>query len=434
MPIDWVGQMPNAMISVILVGAWKYFPFVVISVLARLQTIPDHLYEAATMDGAGAWGRFFDITLPQLREVLFIVILLRAIWDFKEFDLIYLLTGGGPVTSTQTLPLLVYKQAFALNEMGGASAVAVLMMLFMLGFMIALLPLRPADGELSDEAVRPVASPVQPLRLDDRGRRVVPADLDDRHLAQAADRAVPHPAQPAAGQRHLRALSTSSCSSTKFLTYFGNSVIVSVATTVLVIVVGVLGAHSLVRFSYPGRERLAQLVLFTYLLPSVVLIIPLYLMLVSLGLANTLFSLTIAYTTFALPFALWLLRSFMAGIPQDLEAAAMVDGASRMGAFFDVILPQALPGIISTAVFTFILAWNEYLYRPGAGEPGLRAHADDRRHHHAGHVLPHRMVDADGRLGDDERAGDRRLRLPAEAPDPRLRRGRRQGLSASWPR
>ena len=63
-------------------------------------------------------GRFFDITLPQLRDVLFIVILLRAIWDFKEFDLIYLLTGGGPVTATQTLPLLVYKQAFALNEMG----------------------------------------------------------------------------------------------------------------------------------------------------------------------------------------------------------------------------------------------------------------------------------------------------------------------------
>ena len=159
MPIDWVGQMPNAMISVILVGAWKYFPFVVISVLARLQTIPDHLYEAATMDGAGAWGRFTDITLPQLREVLFIVILLRAIWDFKEFDLIYLLTGGGPVTSTQTLPLLVYKQAFALNEMGGASAVAVLMMLFMLGFMILYFRYGRRDGELSDEAFRPVAQP-----------------------------------------------------------------------------------------------------------------------------------------------------------------------------------------------------------------------------------------------------------------------------------
>jgi multiple sugar transport system permease protein len=135
MPVDWLGTMPNAMVSLILVGAWKYFPFVVIAVLARLQTIPDELYEAATMDGAGAISRFWDITMPQLREVLVVIVLLRAIWDFKEFDLIYLLTGGGPVISTQTLPLLVYKEAFALNEMGSASAVAVMMMLFMLVFM-----------------------------------------------------------------------------------------------------------------------------------------------------------------------------------------------------------------------------------------------------------------------------------------------------------
>jgi multiple sugar transport system permease protein len=135
MPVDWLGTMPNAMVTLILVGAWKYFPFVVIAVLARLQTIPDELYEAATMDGAGAISRFWDITMPQLREVLVVIVLLRAIWDFKEFDLIYLLTGGGPVISTQTLPLLVYKEAFALNEMGSASAVAVMMMLFMLVFM-----------------------------------------------------------------------------------------------------------------------------------------------------------------------------------------------------------------------------------------------------------------------------------------------------------
>ena len=149
---------------------------------------------------------------------------------------------------------------------------------------------------------------------------------------------------------------------TPFLTYFRNSMLLATSTTVLVVVVGTLGAFSLVRFAYPGRERLAQLVLFTYLLPSVVLIIPLYLMMVAAGLANTIASLVLAYTTFALPYALWLLRSFMAGIPEDLESAALVDGASRLGAFVDVILPQALPGIISTALFTFILAWNEYLY------------------------------------------------------------------------
>ena len=146
MPLDWLGSMPNAMVSIVLVGAWKYFPFVVIAILARLQTIPEPLYEAARIDGAGAWSRFTDVTLPQLKEVLMVVILLRAIWDFKEFDLIYLLTGGGPVIATQTLPLMVYKEAFGLNDMGRASAVAVAMMLVMLSFMLLYLRVS-RDGE-----------------------------------------------------------------------------------------------------------------------------------------------------------------------------------------------------------------------------------------------------------------------------------------------
>ena len=149
---------------------------------------------------------------------------------------------------------------------------------------------------------------------------------------------------------------------TPFLTYFRNSVILSSSTTLIVITVAVAGAYSLTRFAYPGRERLAVLVLFTYLLPSVVLVLPLYLAMVKVGIANSLFSLVVAYTTFALPYALWLLRSFMAGMPEELEWAALVDGASRMGAFIDVVLPQAVPGIVSTALFTFIVTWNEYFY------------------------------------------------------------------------
>jgi ABC-type glycerol-3-phosphate transport system permease component len=149
---------------------------------------------------------------------------------------------------------------------------------------------------------------------------------------------------------------------TPFPTYFRNSVIVATATTVIVIVVATLGAYSLARFRFAGRRLLAQAILFTYLLPAVVLVLPLYLLLARLGLVDTLFGLTVTYITFALPFALWLLRSFMVAIPVDLDSAALMDGASRMGAFFDVILPQAIPGIISTALFTFIAAWNEYLY------------------------------------------------------------------------
>lgn len=149
---------------------------------------------------------------------------------------------------------------------------------------------------------------------------------------------------------------------THFPTFFMNSSIVALGTTLLVIVVATLGAYSLVTFRYRGRRLLAQAVLFTYLLPSVILVIPLYLVMARLGLVNSLLGLVICYATFALPFALWLLRSFMTAIPIDLESAAMIDGASRIRAFIDVILPQALPGIISTALFTFIVAWNEYLF------------------------------------------------------------------------
>jgi multiple sugar transport system permease protein len=149
---------------------------------------------------------------------------------------------------------------------------------------------------------------------------------------------------------------------TPFPTYFLNSTIVACGTTLIVLVVGTLGAHSLVRFQYPGREWMARIVLFTYLLPHVVIVIPLYLLVAELGIINTPLSLVFTYSAFALPFGLWLLRSFMSSIPPDLESAALVDGASRMAAFFDIILPLARPGILTTALFTFILAWNEYLY------------------------------------------------------------------------
>jgi multiple sugar transport system permease protein len=135
-PLAWLSRMPDAMVSVILVGAWKFFPFVVIAVLARLQSIPDALYEAARIDGASRFAQFRDITLPQIAGVLSIVVLLRSIWDFKEFDLIYLMTGGGPAGGTETMPILVYRQAFQLLNFGRGAAVSVAMLLFMLLFFL----------------------------------------------------------------------------------------------------------------------------------------------------------------------------------------------------------------------------------------------------------------------------------------------------------
>ena len=149
---------------------------------------------------------------------------------------------------------------------------------------------------------------------------------------------------------------------TPFVAFFVNSLVVACGTTLLVMVVAMFGAYSLARFQYPGRRLLGHLVLFTYLLPSTVVLVPLYLIVISLGLSNSLAGLVLVYTTFALPFALWLLHSFVAAMPIGIEEAARIDGAGRLGAFFDVVVPAAMPGMISTALFTFILSWNEYLF------------------------------------------------------------------------
>lgn len=149
---------------------------------------------------------------------------------------------------------------------------------------------------------------------------------------------------------------------TRFTTYFLNSVIVSVSTTALVLVVSTLGAYAMSSFRLRGTVLIGRSILLAYMLPSTAILIPVYLMVARMGLTNTMPGLIIAYTSLNLPFSLWMMRAFMASIPREIEAAAMIDGASRMGAFFDVVLPQALPGIITTGVFTFILSWNEYLF------------------------------------------------------------------------
>ncbi len=130
--INWLGTPATAMLSAIMVNTWRFFPFVEIALLARLQTISPSLYEAAQIDGANAWQRFFHITLPELSSVMFVVALLRTIWTFNDFQLIYILTGGGPMNATETLPLLAYREAFDNNNIGMGCTVAMFMTFFLI--------------------------------------------------------------------------------------------------------------------------------------------------------------------------------------------------------------------------------------------------------------------------------------------------------------
>jgi multiple sugar transport system permease protein len=126
-PISFMGRN-WIMVSLIIVSVWQFFPFVVIGVLARLQTIPQELYDAAAVDGANAVQRFFYVTLPQLMSVLFVIVLLRSIWMFTKFDTPWLMIqGGGAETYIRTLPIYTYMRTFAYYEAGLGSAMAVLM-------------------------------------------------------------------------------------------------------------------------------------------------------------------------------------------------------------------------------------------------------------------------------------------------------------------
>ena len=147
-----------------------------------------------------------------------------------------------------------------------------------------------------------------------------------------------------------------------FPQWFVNSLVIASGTTLLSSVVGTLAAYSLARLSFSGQKVFSVSVVLAYLFPKILMLVPLVIIIRELHITNTYVTLIIANTTFALPFTLWLLRGFFSGLPIELEQAAMIDGASRLSAIWDVVIPQALPGIISTATFAFILAWNEYLF------------------------------------------------------------------------
>jgi len=147
----------------------------------------------------------------------------------------------------------------------------------------------------------------------------------------------------------------------RFLTNIRNSVIVATTSTVIAVTMSVLAAYAVVRLRFHGRVWVARLILFKYLLPTTLIYIPLFLVVNGLGLANTLQSLIFTYLSFSIPFATWLLMGYFRGIPPELEEQAMIDGCSRLGAMFRVLLPIASPGVVAAAIFTFTGAWNEFL-------------------------------------------------------------------------
>lgn len=143
---------------------------------------------------------------------------------------------------------------------------------------------------------------------------------------------------------------------------FLNSYFVSILVTLLCVLLSALSGYGLSRFQYKSKKLVVLYILLTQMFPMVLLSIPYFLIISGMGLYNTYTALILAYTSFALPFSILMMRDFVNSIPRELDEAATIDGCGPYGTFFRIILPPCLPGLIATAVYTFILAWNEYLF------------------------------------------------------------------------
>jgi multiple sugar transport system permease protein len=419
---SWLGDPNTALPSVIAVNIWAGIPFFVILFLAGLKAIDRELYEAAAVDGASSWRRFLHVTIPGLRYVMIIAVLLSTIFTFNNFTLTYLLTGGGPGGATRVYVILAYEYAVAAlrYSTGVAVAMTVAPFLFLLILFLGRFMMRRDDmARASDDDGRVWRAAMWllwPVRMLMRGIAALFWAINGvgESVAEAVGRAVrPRSgAAPRVSRTTRRTLGTgvlyvlvgivvlfelipfyfifvTSFKSTlqiqqiqsmfwpapwtlehfrflftqiPFATWYANTIMVAAVATLISMFAASLGAYALVRFNWKGVGPFSSIVLVAYLMPTAMMFIPLYAILTQLRLVNTLPALMLTYPSVVLPFATWLMMGYYRSIPEDLEEAALIDGCTRFGAYWRVVLPLVRPALLAVAMFSVTQAWNEFLY------------------------------------------------------------------------
>lgn len=408
--VAWLAEPGLALPSVIAVNVWKGIPFFTMLLLAGLKAIDGEQYEAAEVDGASAFQRFRHITLPGLRYVIAVTVLLSTISTFNTFGLVYLMTGGGPGGATRLYSILAYEKAIIGLRFGPGAAVALSMAPVLALFILVLARFMRHDehaARANDTAVDrafawlgrgfaalfnllmwPIERVVElfsaltaPLaRNSTRRARARTAQAFQWLLLLPLLAFVLFPFYWVVITSFKTNLQIQQYSSifwpapwtteqfrtlifeTPYLTWFRNTVIVALSTTALSVALAALAGYALARLRFTGAGALTTALLITYLLPGSLLFIPLYRILTNLGIINSYAALIFTYPTFLMPFATWVLLGYYRSIPVDLEDAAMIDGATRFGAFWRITLPLAAPALLSVTLFAFTNAWNEFLF------------------------------------------------------------------------
>ena len=413
----WLGDPTMALYSVVLVNIWAGIPFFTITNLAGLKAVDQDLYAAAAVDGANAWQRFRHVTLPGIQYTLIVSTLLSTIWTINNYNTIFLLTSGGPLNATRVIGLLTFERGFSARDWGSGTAIAIIMLpIFAVAIWFLASYMQAGTRAMSDDAMatqlrvaRPIVWPFKMLFtfVFDAGEAIGAAVARGmgRLVGRSRDESL---AGKKSGQRTLLGLSlavlgvllafelfpfffafvsafkssdqiTSMTSvlwpepwtmqqfgklfaETQFGLWYRNTILVSVVATAIGVFGAAAGAYALARLRWRGSSALSSLMLITYMMPGIVYLIPIYRIMAALGLNNTPFSLMIVYPVFQLPFATWLLMGYYRSIPEELEDAAVIDGANRFQVFTKLILPLAKPALMAVTLFAITNAWNEFFY------------------------------------------------------------------------
>ena len=361
--------------------------------LAGLQGVPEELYEASQIDGASWWQTQRKITLPLLGPTIRTWAFLSMIGSLQLFDMVWILTQGGPANATTTMATFLITEGTKRQNYGIAAAASVI--LFIVALVLALLyqrfilrrdiqdPRIPEEGEgMSAGTLAPTAA-TSPKSPRTRGaRRRTGKYTGGNPLVYALALAVvaltvgpvlygvlggfrtnAQLAESPAGMPDPWVLFnyTGVLTNPNFWRYALNSTVIALLTTALVVVFGIMAAYPLARYKFKGREQLFTVFVLGLLFPATVAIIPLFILITDLGMGNTWWGVALPQAAFALPVTVVILRPFLQALPDELEEAALLDGASRIGFFWRILLPLSGPGMVTVGVLAFVGSWNAYL-------------------------------------------------------------------------
>ncbi len=416
--IPWLQTAESAMVIAIVATAWRVVPLLALLLLAGLKTIPEAHYRAARMDGASPWQSFRHITLPAIRPLLLITTVLTIIVSLQVFDVLFQLTKGGPGFETTTMTFFIFESAIDQLSLGYSSALAILLLFIIVGFSALAFMLRGRRRrERVDEASLTDARDSGLLRIR-RGVAAsttgVPATAVQPRYETASARSArstyfrlpPRVLQAifvvAAGILVIWSLFptlwilisslqpegavTSLPLALQLMPDFDHfaalladpgwqgsifvSLAVSLGTTALTLFIGALAAYPLARLELPGKGIFLGVLIFTQMVPGIVLGIPVLLIFVNLGLKDSIQGLILVNTAFLLPLTIWLLRNIFMSVPRALESSARIDGCSRLGTLFRITIPAASAGFAATAILLLISTWNEFLFAVILGDTG----------------------------------------------------------------